>query len=330
MEHQGIDFVITWVDGSDPEWQKEKNAYLSGSMALYNNERRYRDWQLLRFWFRGAEKFAPWVRKIHFVTWGHIPEWLNTKHEKLRIINHTDFIPRQYLPTFNSNTIDLCLHKIPGLSDRFVYFNDDTFLINSVKPDDFFQGMLPCEQAVLGVVKPHDEPVDNIIFNNLKIINRYFNKTDLTIRQWRKVFCFCYGKLLVRTLCLLPFDCHTGFYNHHLPLPLTKEMCTEVWNRVPEELADTCSHKFRSPADYNIWLMRYWQLAKGAFAPHRLNGRYFEIGSEQLITYVSKQKGKMVCCNDVRETLNFNREREILTEAFLSILPEKSGYECID
>ena len=112
MENQGIDFVITWVDGSDPEWEKEKNTYLSGAMALYNNERRYRDWQLLRFWFRGTEKFAPWVRKIHFVTWGHIPEWLNTHHEKLRIINHTDFIPRQYLPTFNSNTIDLCLHKI--------------------------------------------------------------------------------------------------------------------------------------------------------------------------------------------------------------------------
>ena len=166
-----------------------------------------------------------------------------------------------------------------------------------------------------------------MIFNNLKIINRYFHKTDLTVRQWKKVFCLCYGKLLVRTLCLLPFDCHTGFYNHHLPLPLTKEMCTEVWNKVPEELADTCGHKFRSSQDHNIWLVRYWQLAKGAFVPHALNGKYFEIGDIRLTEYISKQKGKTVCCNDVRENIDFESEKKTLTKAFMSILPEKSAFE---
>jgi hypothetical protein len=327
MENQDIDFVITWVDGNDPEWQREKNKYLPELTGVDKDIRRYRDWQLLKFWFRGVEKFAPWVRKIFFVTWGHTPKWLNINHEKLEIVNHSDFIPSQYLPTFNSNTIDLCLHRIPSLSERFVYFNDDTFLINKIRPDDFFQGSLPCEQAILGVVKPHDEPVDHIMFNDLKIINRYFRKSDLTIRQWRKLFCFCYGKLLVRTLCLLPFDCHTGFYNHHLPLSLTREMCAEVWNKVPEELADTCSHRFRSFQDYNIWLIRYWQLAKGAFMPHGMNGKYFEIGDTRLFPYVYKQKGKMVCCNDVRENIDFESEKKALVKSFMSILPEKSGFE---
>ncbi len=327
MGNQDIDFVITWVDDQDPEWQKEKDKYSSKSIGSEKCERRYRDWALLRYWFRGVEKFAPWVGKICFVTWGHIPKWLNTNHEKLRIIKHNDFIPQQYLPTFNSNAIDLCLHKIPGLSERFVYFNDDTFLINTVRPNDFFHGKLPCEQAVLDVVKPHDEPVDNIIFNNLKIINRYLKKRDLVFRHWRKLFCFCYGKLLVRTFCLLPFDSHTGFYNHHLPLSLTKEMFTTMWDKAPIELADTCGHRFRTPQDYSIWLIRYWQLAKGEFAPHELNGKYFEIGDKNLISYIGNQKGKIVCCNDVRENIEFKKEKGRMINAFDFLLPEKSRFE---
>ena len=94
-----IDFVITWVDGSDPAWLREKAAY--GGQEI--NERtpsvdardvRYLDHGLLRYWFRGVEKFAPWVRKIHFVTWGHLPAWLDTGHPKLHIVRHEDYIPK--------------------------------------------------------------------------------------------------------------------------------------------------------------------------------------------------------------------------------------------
>ena len=77
---EGIDFVITWVDGSDPVWQLEKKKTLedSGMKAKTDDRKeRYRDWDNLRYWFRGVEQFAPWVRKIHFVTWGHLPEWLD-------------------------------------------------------------------------------------------------------------------------------------------------------------------------------------------------------------------------------------------------------------
>ena len=167
----------------------------------------------------------------------------------------------------------------------------------------------------------------NIIFNNVKIINRYFRKTDLTIRQWRKVLCLCYGKLLSRSLCLYPFSRYTGFYDPHLALPFTKKLFDEVWKKVPKELAETCGHKFRTPQDFSIWLMRYWNLAKGNFVPHGMLGRYFEIGNPDLISYIRSQNGKMVCCNDVRETLNFETEQRRLADAFASILPEKSRFE---
>ena len=129
MSSKPIDFVMIWVDGNDPEWQKEKAKYDERVVTTANSEVRYRDWDNLQYWFRAVEKFAPWVNKIHFVTWGHLPPWLDTSNPKLHVVNHKDFIPEEYLPTFSSHTIELNLHRIEGLAERFVYFNDDTFLM---------------------------------------------------------------------------------------------------------------------------------------------------------------------------------------------------------
>lgn len=131
MEHK-IDFVITWVDNSDPAWREscQKHAKAQGRHIAVCSER-YRDWDNLRYWFRGIEAFAPWVNKIHFVTCGHLPSWLNTQAPKLHIVKHSDYMDERYLPTFSSHPIEFCMHKIEGLSDHFVYFNDDTFIIDN-------------------------------------------------------------------------------------------------------------------------------------------------------------------------------------------------------
>src|SRR5699024_690064 len=145
-----IDFVICWVDGGDPDWLKEKKRY---SHDNNNDDRdiRYREWGIIKYWFRGVEKFAPWVNKIHFVTWGHTPSWLNVKHPKLNIVKHEDYIPSKYLPTFSSRPIELNLHRIKGLSEQFVFFNDDMFLLKPVKKEDFFKNGLPRDIAAQDV-----------------------------------------------------------------------------------------------------------------------------------------------------------------------------------
>ena len=109
MKKEKIDFVITWVDGNDPEWQKEKQKNLEKflnstvqSTKVGYSKNRYRDWGTLKYWFRGVEKNAPWVNKIYFVTCGQIPEWLDSKNKKLVILNLKDYMPKKYLPTFNS------------------------------------------------------------------------------------------------------------------------------------------------------------------------------------------------------------------------------------
>lgn len=142
-----IDFVLPWVDGSDSAWIKQRNEYL-GIKNDQTQDSRFRDWENLQYWFRGVEKFAPWVNHIYFVTWGHIPSWLNTDHPKLTVVKHEDYIPKQYLPTFSSHPIELNMHRIRGLSEQFVYFNDDTFIINKMEPEDFFRNGLPRDYCI--------------------------------------------------------------------------------------------------------------------------------------------------------------------------------------
>ena len=116
-EKADIDFVILWVDDQDPIWIEDKNKYKGQQGNHTNNEVRYRDWQNLKYWFRAVEKYAPWVRKIHFVTCGQKPEWLNINHPKLNLVDHKDYIDEKYLPTFSSHVIELNLHRIPDLTE---------------------------------------------------------------------------------------------------------------------------------------------------------------------------------------------------------------------
>ena len=158
-----IDFVVTWVDGNDQAWREEKEQYWSrihgGEVSIKGNGfERYRDWDQFMYWFRAVEMYAPWVRYVYLVTWGHVPKWLNLNHPKLRIIKHPDYIDREYLPTFQSIPIEINLHRINDLSEHFVYFNDDQLLTSPVLPVDFFVGGVPKHCAIA-------YPVRNYAYN---------------------------------------------------------------------------------------------------------------------------------------------------------------------
>jgi hypothetical protein len=129
-----VDLVYTWVDGNDPHWLAKKAAHgLGGEDANH-----YRNNSELRYSLRSLERFAPWARRVHIVTDGQIPPWLNTRHEKLRLVSHADIIPARFLPTFSSRVIEAHLHRIEGLADHYVYLNDDFFLSASCSAGDFF------------------------------------------------------------------------------------------------------------------------------------------------------------------------------------------------
>lgn len=326
-----IDFVITWVNDNDPTWQKEFNTYLPQSQYMDDTRYiRYRNWDNLRYWFRGVEKFAPWVNKVHLVTCGHIPNWLDTNAPKLHFVKHTDYIPAEYLPTFSSRPIMLNIHRIEGLSDYFVCFDDDFFLIDKVEPERFFRNGLPCDKAALNVLSPGSVFTHNIV-NDMCIINATFNKHEMLRKHFRKWFSPQAGTKLLRTILLLPWPHFSCFYNHHLPHGFLKSTFEEVWEKHAEILLRTTATRFRSIADVQIWLFRYWQLAKGDFVPLNVNrdGAYFTIRDntlDKIVKTIEYQKKRIICLND-GEVSSFEAAKEQINAAFQKILPEKSSFE---
>ncbi len=328
-----IDFVITWVDGNDPIWQKEFNSYLPQSRYTDDTHcSRYRSWENLRYLFRGVEKFAPWVNKIHFITCGQKPEWLNLNAPKLHFVKHSDYIPAEYLPTFSSRPIILNLHRIEGLSEHFVCFDDDCFLIDKVEPKRFFRNGLPCDKAALKSLYPCT-PFVHCKVNNLCVINSSFNKHSVIRKNFRKWFSPKAGNKLLNTLVLLPGRHFSGFYDYHLPQGYLKSTFEEVWKRHEKTLLHTTASRFRNIEDVNPWLLRYWQLVKGDFTmlDVQKDSICFPISDntlDKIIQTIEHQKKKIVCLNEGRGSLSsFEAAKEQINAAFNKILPEKSSFE---
>lgn len=338
-KNNDIDFVIPWVDGSDPEWQKEKALYSqdTGEIASsQNNDRaRYEDWGLLRYWFRGVENFAPWVRKIHFVTWGHVPSWLNLNHPKLNIVKHEDYIPKEYLPTFSSHPIELNFHRIPDLAEQFVYFNDDMFLLKPVRKEDFFKKGLPCAFACLMPLRTEKGDWFYYPFNNVAVINEHFSKYKSVLQKPSKWFNPKYGANNFISLLMLPFPAFYGFYEQHLPNSFLKSTYEIVWKEEFEILDRASKHKFRHHSDVNQWLIENWQFASGNFIPRSPKfGKVFRLTNSDKETvknacmYISKQAGKVTCINDCFTASEEGKSAQIaIKKAFDSLPYSKSEFE---
>lgn len=327
-----IDFVIIWVDGNDPEWQKEKSLYDGSNEKGDSTEVRYRSWDNLQYWFRAVEKFAPWVNKIHFVTWGHLPEWLDTSNPKLNIVNHKDYIPKEYLPTFNANTIELNLHRIKGLAEQFVYFNDDMFITDYVKPEDFFKDGKPMDTYGLDCIYFGKKSAGFFNGNDIEIINTHFKKNECMKKHSKKWYSPKNGfKRIMKTTALNLWPWFPGMYYNHLPSNFLKSTYKTIWELEGEVLDATCKDKFRTKENCNQWIIKYWQLADGIALPKSTkSGRCFHIKDNlfnELLKSVASGRYKLICINDTINTTNFELQKNQVIEAFEKLLPQKSSFE---
>lgn len=330
-----IDFVIPWVDGRDPAWQAEKNRYLPDFPAVSATSNQYRDWGLLLYWFRSVEQYAPWVRRIHFLTWGHVPEFLNLACPKLHIVRHTDFIPAEYLPTFSSHVIEMNLHRIPDLAEHFVYFNDDTFLLREFRPEEFFRDGLPCTYGaeIPWTFQGHVGIWAHAAANDLGVINAHFSKKDAVCRHGKKYRANCYGwKTNLRTLALqMLFPDHfAGFKNLHAPAAYLKQTFYEVWEAEPELLTDTCRNRFRTAADVNQWVFLWWQVAKGRFSSAVIDNLVCPIDSSTIeiaCDAILNRRHAYLCANDSDDLEDCELLAQRLRDAFVRMLPEKCIFE---
>jgi len=317
---------------NDPEWKKDFAKY-SGRIDNSKNEvsaARFRDHGFLKYWFRGVEKFAPWVRKIHFVTCGQHPAWMNVNHPKIQLVSHEDYIPKQFLPCFNSSLIEVYLHRIPNLAEHFVYFNDDFFIINHISPKRFFIDGLPNDIAAFRMNFGYSL-WNKCLKNNIRIINSRFDKKEIMNRDHDKWFAKEYGSKARLTRMLSFYDKFITLRTPHNAQPYTKTTFEEVWDYAGKELTEMSSNRFRSPHDYTQELFRTWQICRSNFLPYNTykDTKMFPLvfKSGKAIKAISEQACSLVCINDSEYIMNFEKTMLGVNAAFESILPEKSSFE---
>ncbi|OGM92928.1 hypothetical protein A2333_02010 [Candidatus Wolfebacteria bacterium RIFOXYB2_FULL_49_7] len=336
-----IDFVITWVDGSDPVWRSELEKYNPKVKTEANSPARYRDFKTLKYVLRGIEANAPWVNKVHLVTAGHLPEWLNTSNPKLNILTHADiFLNTSHLPVFNSNAIEMNFIGIRDLSEQFVLFNDDMIILKPVDQEVFFKDGLPSDFLIQNPIKgfltklfyPKNIWVKSVA-NCLQIINENFSKRDILKDSFKKYFNLQYG--LRGNICnlLQVFSSKYHFLEHyHHPQPHLKSTWMEVFEKHKDVILATSVSKFRESSNITQYLFRYWNLAKGNFSP-RYGGDFatLNIHSERHAVACIAAFGTktFVCVNDVPELLESEYKKcvSLVSDALEVALPKKSSFE---
>ena len=325
-----IDIVITWVDPNDVEWQKTRDKYippLERKNKSTAGDERFDDNGLLKYIFRGIEQFASWVNKIHFVTCGHLPKWLNTNHPKLHLVKHSDFIDDCFLPTFNAHPLGINLYKIPGLSEHFIYVNDDMYFVSPTKKEVFFKKGLPCDMAVFDTIECscYQDTYLYSLVNDMSLLNKIADKKQGFLKHPFKWFNCKYGlKNNIKNMCLLPFNLYTNIYEPHTPAAYLKSTFTDVAHLLKSEFDSTTKNKVRSPYDCTENVVRFYQMFKGEFKPINRDkyGRYCNMNQHNIVNYITSGKYKTICIN-YSDKNNFDKVKT----AFDTILPSKSLFE---
>lgn len=312
-----IDAVYTWVDGADPFWQAQKASALNIlDQDLYVNDAisdaRFADHDELKYSLRSVEQFAPWIRKIWIVTAGQIPDWLDTSNPKIEIVSHSEIWPDPSgLPNFNSHAIESNLHRINGLSEHYLYFNDDFFLTRPLDPSTFFFGNGVSKVFFSKAMVDYDEISE---FDNASSIAAKNARLELTSKGYktfsRKFF--------------------------HTPSPLNRKLITKAEEEFPEIFRRTRQAQFREPTDVAISGSFYFNyaMACGQAVPSQIKYDYIdpavEDGKSRMDRLNAKRDKDCIVINDgsTKESdANRMRTAAFINSSLAKLLPAKSSFE---
>lgn len=309
-----VDVVYTWVDGADPAWLERRAAYTG--QAYHDeaaNAARYANRDELRYSLRSLDMYAPWVRDIYVVTDDQTPPWLDTTHPRIKVVSHREiFADAGDLPTFNSHAIESQLHHIKGLSEHFLYFNDDVFLGREASPHDFFlaNGLtkyFPSPALVpLGPPGDDDVPVSVAGKNNRALIEARFGTTPVQKMK-------------------------------HVPHALRRSVLAEIEEEFGPQHRATASHRFRSVDDISIpsSLHHYYAFHTGRALPADIAYTYLDLSrpnaANRLDQLLAHRDRDVFCLNDTQSDETDIEDQLALLGPFLdAYFPLPSPYELPD
>lgn len=273
---QEIDLVVPMVFPSDPVWVDSLKRTRE-EMHRFDSEdeksKRFRSWGLEKLMIQAAMKSMSWIRKVHILLSGETQKQPWMTGEKIAVHYHADFMPQDVLPTFSPMAIELYLHRIPDLADRFIYANDDMFAVGDLKLTDFFT------EDGKAVWMP------DIELNNRNAFHRMCNKgLQLAAQDAGKE----------------PFSDKYVWLTGHGFSPLLKATIADVWSRHEKELTEA-SLRFRDSESLNQYLWLYCQMLRGECVKDRHKIAFLTTNaSEKDVQRAFDQKtAKVVCVNDL-------------------------------
>lgn len=302
-----IDFVFPYVNPNDKIWQKE---YLKFKKEKdFNKNERFRDFSLLKYIFRSIEKYAPYIDTVYLIvsSVSQVPSYINKDYKKLRIITHTEIIPESYLPTFNSNTIEMFIQNIPNLSEHFIYSNDDFIFTNNTTVDDFF---------VLNE-------------NKIKLAYDYkYKKMPITFQYCCKKTYQVVAKLFYnRKINNENYEYLKQFHGAASPRLLSD--CKECYKLLETPIKKSITQFRDLERNYNQYLFGYYSLFKGNAIKLESNkiGNYVDAnnGLEHMLDAINNNPSKMLCINDTSK-MTLNYIRQVYWNLDVKF-PEKSKFE---
>ncbi len=327
-----IDFVVTWVNEADASWQQRRRKAMGERSEddFMTFDVRFRDWGFLQYWFRAVAEFAPWVNRVHFVHSGAIPDWLDVQHPKLAVWEARDLIGRD-VDTFNSHSIEARLHTIPGLTEQYVYFNDDTFIGKPLRPEFYFANGLPYGLNA-PVISYLDTEHSHAVLHSTGLINEHFG-----LKQYRRTALARSAHLLFSSDVLrLPlFYAAKGIpptINAHLPQPYLKSVVEEAFAAGADHIEEARTTVFRSRNEISpMYFARQWHFAKGRYRgrPRRAIGQFLWLDAgnmSQAEALIRAKRTPQYCLND-RFVGDATSAISSLHGAFDSVFPGKSQFE---
>ena len=301
-----IDLVYLWVNGNDPAWLAKKQPYLSKRI---NTVGRYQDNQELKYSLRSVDKHLPWIRKIFIVTDNQVPEFLDTQHPKIEIIDHTQILPKNLLPTFNSSVLDYFVYRIPDLSECFIYANDDMFINADLAPSFFFEAGIP-------IMRMKYNPLIKLKIHLKKTLGIRVNNYRLAIENAYKLFKEQYHTFY-------PITSH-----HNVDACLKSDLKAIVEDVFREALAASFHNRFRQPTDIQRILYNYFGLyhKRGILRyVDRKESCRIRVQKNDYQRYINTYKPKLFCLNDTEHATDDHRAQ---IQPFLDKLyPEPSSFE---
>ncbi|MCM1163782.1 MAG: stealth family protein [Muribaculaceae bacterium] len=308
-----LDLVYLWVDGNDPTWQAKRDAVIGKAVegSAVNCKGRYANNDELKYSLRSAQLYAPWLRRIFIVTDGQVPEWLDTSNPKIRIVDHSEILPTESLPCFNSTLIEQFLYRIPDLSERFLYANDDMFFNRPVQPSDFYA--------------PDGLPLMRFSYR------RPFRKLLIKLRtELRHKKLSHYNQKVENSARLVEqrFGKYYSYKGHHNIDAYLKSNYRHIHETFKSEIDTMLTHHVRSDRDYQRHLYSYAALAEG-MAHKRFVGRdtSFHLFIHRPDHYIKLDRSNpmLFCMNDSEYAADQDRRREV--EYLEKRFPEKSEFE---